>query len=57
MEQKMTKKELNKKAAVAGFFFVFIQLLVRGITFLLTPIYTRLVSKAQYGLLEKRKIF
>lgn len=30
-------------------FFVLVQLLVRGITFLTTPIYTRLVSTTQYG--------
>lgn len=49
MPDKASKQELNKKAARAGFFFVFMQMLVRGVTFLLTPVYTRLVSKAQYG--------
>lgn len=49
MANQMTKNELNKKATVAGAFFVFMQLFVRGITFLITPIYTRLVSTAQYG--------
>ena len=43
------KNALNQKAAKAGAFFVVVQLLVRGITFLITPIYTRLVSTAQYG--------
>ena len=49
MSSELSKSELNKKAAVAGVFFVFMQLFVRGITFILTPIYTRLVSTAQYG--------
>lgn len=49
MQPKLTKKELNKRAAIAGVFFVFMQLFVRGITFLLTPVYTRLVTTSQYG--------
>lgn len=49
MSMKLSKGDLNRKAAVAGIFFVFMQLFVRGITFLLTPIYTRLVSTSQYG--------
>ena len=49
MAQTITKKELNRKTVVAGFFFVFMQLLVRGVTFLITPFYTRLVSVSQYG--------
>ena len=49
MQEKISKQELNKKAAKAGLYVVFMQMLVRGVTFLLTPVYTRLVSKAQYG--------
>ena len=49
MPDKLTKNELNRKAATAGTVYVIVQLLVRGITFLLTPVYTRLVSTAQYG--------
>ena len=49
MSEKLTRKELNQKAAKAGTAFVIVQLLVRGITFFLTPVYTRLVSTAQYG--------
>lgn len=49
MAQEMTKSELNKKATKAGLAFVFVQLLVRGITFIITPIYTRLVSTEQFG--------
>lgn len=49
MREKLNKKELNRKAFTAGVFFVITQLIVRGISFLTTPIYTRLVSTAQYG--------
>ena len=49
MSEELKKKELNRKAATAGTVFVIVQLLVRGITFLLTPVYARLVSTAQYG--------
>ncbi|SEG19005.1 Membrane protein involved in the export of O-antigen and teichoic acid [Eubacterium ruminantium] len=49
MSEKLSKNALNRKAFVAGFFFVLVQILVRGISFLTTPIYTRLVSTAQYG--------
>lgn len=49
MNEKMSKNALNRKAFVAGFFFVLVQILVRGISFLTTPIYTRLVSTSQYG--------
>ena len=48
-EIQQNKKDLNRKAAIAGAFFVFTQLLVRGVTFLATPLYTRLLSTAQYG--------
>ncbi len=48
-ESNFSKKDLNLKAAKAGTFFVVAQLLVRGVTFLITPIYTRLVSTSQYS--------
>ncbi len=44
-----SKKDLNRKATIAGAFYILMQLLVRGVSFIATPIYTRLVSKAQYG--------
>ena len=44
--------ELNNLALKAGFFYVLTQLIVRGITFITTPIYTRLVSTEQYGQLR-----
>lgn len=40
---------LNRRALTSGMFFVFAQLLVRGLTFVVTPIYTRLMPAAQYG--------
>lgn len=44
-----SKKSLNKTALTAGIFYVVAQLFVRGITFLMTPVYTRLLSKPQYN--------
>ncbi len=44
-----SKKSLNKTAFTAGIFYVLAQLFVRGITFLMTPVYTRLLSKPQFN--------
>lgn len=41
--------KLNSLALKAGIFYIIGQLFIRGITFLTTPIYTRLLSTAQYG--------
>lgn len=41
--------KLNKLALKAGIFYILGQLFIRGITFLTTPVYTRLLSTAQYG--------
>ncbi len=49
MPEKQTSKSLNRIAFKAGIFYVFSQLFVRGITFLMTPIYTRLLSKPQFN--------
>ncbi len=46
---KIQKNTLNKVALQAGIFYVIGQMMIRGLTFLTTPIYTRLVSTAQYG--------
>ena len=43
------KASLNKMAFTSGFFYILAQLAVRGLTFALTPIYSRLLSPAQYG--------
>lgn len=42
-------ESLNQRAFTSGFFFIFAQLLVRGLTFIVTPVYTRLLTEAQYG--------
>ena len=46
------KNALNRLALKAGLFYVICELFVRGITFITTPIYTRLLSTAQYGEVE-----
>lgn len=40
---------LNRKAFKAGTAFVIVQLIVKGISFLAAPIYTRMLSVSQYG--------
>ncbi len=49
INESAAQRDLNKKAFISGIFFVFVQILVRGVTFFLTPVYSRLLSKAQYG--------
>lgn len=49
MSENQKSKSLNKLAMKAGIFYVVSQLFVRGITFLTTPIFTRLLSKPQYA--------
>lgn len=44
-----SSNKLNKLALKAGIFYIIGQLFIRGITFLTTPVYTRLLSTAQYG--------
>ena len=36
---------LNRRAFKAGIFYIACQLFVRGITFLMTPVFTRLLSQ------------
>lgn len=45
----MTDDGLNKRAVKSGVFFVVSQMLVRGVSFLTTPIFTRLLSTEQFG--------
>ncbi|MBQ1386719.1 MAG: oligosaccharide flippase family protein, partial [Erysipelotrichales bacterium] len=52
MDSAESNKHVNRKAAVSGIFFVIAQVLVRGVSFLTTPLYTRLVSTAQYGVIH-----
>ncbi len=42
-------KSLNRLALRAGLFYVISQLFVRGITFLTTPVFTRLLTNEQYN--------
>ena len=48
-ESRASSQSLNRLAMKAGLFYVVSQLFVRGITFLTTPIFTRLLSKPQYS--------
>ena len=45
----MKDESLNKLAVKSGIFFVVCQMLIRGISFATTPIYTRLLSTEQFG--------
>lgn len=45
----MNNNDLNNRAIKAGIVFVFLQMAVKGISFIATPIYTRMVTTAQYG--------
>lgn len=42
-------KSLNKLAFKAGIFYIISQLFVRGISFLMTPVFSRLLSQEQYN--------
>lgn len=46
---KKDKNALNRLAVKAGLFYIFAQILVRGITFLVTPVLTRLLINEQYN--------
>ena len=48
----LEKQALNKKAFTSGSFFVFAQLLARGMIFIVTPFYTRIMTTAQYGIVR-----
>ncbi|MGN0355578.1 MAG: lipopolysaccharide biosynthesis protein [Muricoprocola sp.] len=45
----MKDESLNRRAVKSGFFFVVSQILVRGISFITTPVFTRLLSTEQFG--------
>ncbi len=49
---KYNKNELNKLALKAGTFYLIAEFLIRGVSFLLTPVFTRLVDTAQFGRLN-----
>lgn len=54
MSEKKKEGSLNQKAFKAGMFYIVCQLFVRGITFLMTPVYTRLLTHTQY---DQYKLF
>lgn len=43
------KKNLNRMAFTSGLFYIIAQFMVRGLTFAVTPVYSRMLSTAQYG--------
>lgn len=47
-----SKENLTKKALKAGSFYIVVQFIVRGLSFLVTPIYTRLLTTEQYGIVK-----
>lgn len=47
----MDTKKFNSKVLKAGIWYVISAILVRGISFLTTPLFTRLLSKEQFGML------
>ena len=49
MAEKKQDASLNRRAFKAGIFYIISQLIVRGITFLMTPVFTRLLSQTQYN--------
>ena len=42
-------KQYNQKALKSGFWYVFSEILVRGVSFFATPIYTRILPTAVFG--------
>ena len=43
---------LNRMALTSGMFYIIAQLCVRGLTFAVTPVYSRMLSQAQYGIIR-----
>lgn len=49
MAEQKKDSSLNKLAFKAGIFYIIAQLFVRGISFIMTPVFTRLLSQDQYN--------
>ncbi len=49
MSEPNDSNSLNKRAFTAGIFYIVSQLFVRGISFLMTPVFTRLLTQQQYN--------
>ncbi len=47
-----SKENLNKRALTSGMFFVIAQLFAKGLTLIVTPVYTRMLTQAQYGIMR-----
>ena len=45
MAGKNKDASLNKRAFTSGFFFILAQLFARGLTFAVTPVYSRLLTR------------
>ena len=52
MAGKNKDASLNKRAFTSGFFFILAQLFAIWLTFAVTPVYSRLLTKAQYGVVR-----
>ncbi len=49
MSDETDSNSLNRRAFTAGIFYIVSQLFVRGISFLMTPVFTRLLTQQQYN--------
>lgn len=47
--EEVDDKQYNQKALKSGFWYVFSEILVRGVSFFATPIYTRILPTAVFG--------
>lgn len=49
---KSSKDNLNRRALTSGMFFVIAQLFAKGLTLIVTPLYTHMLTTGQYGLMR-----
>ena len=47
---KSVQESINKRALKAGIWYTICNFAIRGINFITTPFFTRLISKSDYGL-------
>ena len=48
-KKEASDNQYNKKALKSGFWYVFSEILVRGVSFFATPVYTRILPTAVFG--------
>ena len=48
-QRKIDNRQYNQRALKSGFWYVFSEILVRGVSFFATPIYTRILSTTVFG--------